>query len=211
MLASGTPALVREMTGRILASTLLPAAVTVINARAAATLTVGYNDMLSVWIEGFTEAVDRHLNDLRGMATDVGMSADVLEGTAHRTLWERIRDFGSGTSGTLYRLTVPFGAVGDTVGTMSGWFPEAQIVAHAGAGTIWILSESNDAPGWFPRLSALAATARGHAIIAAASRSVKAGVDVWGPPPPGLAIMREIKRQFDPEGILNPGRFVAHL
>ena len=28
-------------------------------------------------------------------------------------------------------------------------------------------------------------------------------------PPQTLSIMREIKRQFDPKGLLNPGRFLA--
>jgi glycolate oxidase FAD binding subunit len=30
----------------------------------------------------------------------------------------------------------------------------------------------------------------------------------WGTPPDSLPLMREIKRRFDPEGILNPGRFL---
>jgi FAD/FMN-containing dehydrogenase len=32
--------------------------------------------------------------------------------------------------------------------------------------------------------------------------------DVWGPPPEGAALMQKIKQQFDPAGILNPGRFI---
>lgn len=145
------------------------------------------------------------------MANDVGMSADVLEGTAHDALWERVRDFGSGTSGTLFRLTVPLAAVAGAMAMIDGWSPVPQIIAHAGTGTIWILADSEDASAWVPRLSALAATSGGHAIIAAAPQRVKEGIDVWGAPPPGLPIMREIKRQFDPAGILNPGRFVAHI
>lgn len=31
---------------------------------------------------------------------------------------------------------------------------------------------------------------------------------IWGPPGPEIRVMQRIKRQFDPEGILNPGRFV---
>jgi len=29
--------------------------------------------------------------------------------------------------------------------------------------------------------------------------------------PPGVSLMREIKRQFDPKGILNPGRFLGGI
>lgn len=214
VLASGTVARAREMTERLRTSMLLPAAVTVLNAHAASTLTTGpdrENAVLGVWIEGFSEAVERHLTDLRAMANEAGMHAVVLEGTAHEDLWARVRDFGSGASGTLFRLTVPLAAVAGAMAMIDGWSPVPQIIVHAGTGTIWILADSEDAPAWVPRLSALAATSGGHAIIAAAPPRVKEGIDVWGAPPPGLPIMREIKRQFDPAGILNPGRFVAHI
>jgi FAD/FMN-containing dehydrogenase len=32
--------------------------------------------------------------------------------------------------------------------------------------------------------------------------------DLWGPPGDGAAVMRAIKDRFDPQGVLNPGRFV---
>lgn len=35
------------------------------------------------------------------------------------------------------------------------------------------------------------------------------GIDAWGTPPATLDIMRRLKNAFDPEGILNPGRFVV--
>jgi FAD/FMN-containing dehydrogenase len=36
-------------------------------------------------------------------------------------------------------------------------------------------------------------------------------VDAWGWPPPALALMKEIKRRFDPQGILNPGRHIDRI
>ncbi len=36
-------------------------------------------------------------------------------------------------------------------------------------------------------------------------------LDCWGTPPDSLPLMREIKRRFDPEGILSPGRFLGHI
>ena len=60
-------------------------------------------------------------------------------------------------------------------------------------------------------LGELARARKGHAVIAAAPADLKRGIDVWGPEPPGLGLMREIKRRFDPQGMLNPGRFVGGL
>ena len=31
---------------------------------------------------------------------------------------------------------------------------------------------------------------------------------VWGPPAEGIDVMRAIKDRFDPQGLLNPGRFI---
>ncbi len=40
---------------------------------------------------------------------------------------------------------------------------------------------------------------------------VEMGLDCWGTPPDSFPLMREIKRRFDPEGILNPGRFLGGI
>jgi len=218
VLASGTIAQALKMVEQIEASALLPCAVTLVNARAAVQLTAESgirkqesDYLVLVWVEGFSEAVERHLNDLRTMAKAAGMSAEALEDSQHQTLWKSICDFTSIVSGPLYRLTLRLGAIGGAISTIDGWSPTPQIVAHMGAGTLWVASDVGDVAGWFARLSALATSNRGHAIVAAAPPHVKEVVDVWGPPPPGLSIMAEIKRQFDPAGILNPGRFVARL
>ena len=47
----------------------------------------------------------------------------------------------------------------------------------------------------------------GHMILEAAPPSVKERVSVWGPVE-ALDVMAEIKAQFDPADVLNPGRFV---
>ena len=66
-------------------------------------------------------------------------------------------------------------------------------------------------PEAFAALTSVARTHRGHAVLIAAPADVKRGRDVWGPPPSALGLMGEIKRQFDPNNLLNPGRFVAFL
>ena len=36
-------------------------------------------------------------------------------------------------------------------------------------------------------------------------------IDCWGAPPDSLPLMREIKRRFDPDSILNPGGFLGKI
>jgi glycolate oxidase FAD binding subunit len=52
----------------------------------------------------------------------------------------------------------------------------------------------------------------GSAVVERAPAELKAQIDVWGPvAPETFAIMERLKREFDPQGILNPGRFVGGL
>jgi len=51
----------------------------------------------------------------------------------------------------------------------------------------------------------------GHLVVEKARPEVKQGMDVWGYEAPALALMRRIKMQFDPRGLLNPGRFAGGI
>jgi glycolate oxidase FAD binding subunit len=52
----------------------------------------------------------------------------------------------------------------------------------------------------------------GSVVVERAPAEVKAHLDVWGPVEPDvLAITGRLKHEFDPEGVLNPGRFVGGL
>lgn len=51
----------------------------------------------------------------------------------------------------------------------------------------------------------------GSLVVLQAPPGVKEAIDVWGPAGDTMPIMRRIKEQFDPAGIMNPGRFVGGL
>jgi glycolate oxidase FAD binding subunit len=51
----------------------------------------------------------------------------------------------------------------------------------------------------------------GSVVVLRAPDQLRGRVDVWGPDRGTLPLMREIKRQFDPNRILNPGRFVGNI
>lgn len=50
-----------------------------------------------------------------------------------------------------------------------------------------------------------------HLTIESAPTELKSLIDIWGPAGPGGRLMRSIKQQFDPKGILSPGRFVGGI
>ena len=68
------------------------------------------------------------------------------------------------------------------------------------ARAIWELVGQRDLSRFYAEIKAVEGTAGREAV------------DPWGPvPAPALAVMRAIKQEFDPTGVLNPGRFVGTL
>jgi glycolate dehydrogenase FAD-binding subunit len=62
------------------------------------------------------------------------------------------------------------------------------------------------------RLRAFVGADDGSVVIERGSAALRAAVDPWGPVAPGpLELMRALKRQFDPRGTLNPGRFAGGI
>jgi glycolate oxidase FAD binding subunit len=51
----------------------------------------------------------------------------------------------------------------------------------------------------------------GSLVVEACPPALKEKIDVWGEPAADFPLMRRLKEQFDPQGILNPGRFLGRL
>ncbi len=51
----------------------------------------------------------------------------------------------------------------------------------------------------------------GTLTLQAAPAPIRERLDMWGPPPPSLPLMRSIKDRLDPQGRLAPGRFVGGI
>ena len=50
-----------------------------------------------------------------------------------------------------------------------------------------------------------------HVTVEEASPALKAEIDIWGDPGPGIRLMRNVKEAFDPNRTLNPGRYVGGI
>jgi glycolate oxidase FAD binding subunit len=91
----------------------------------------------------------------------------------------------------------------------------AAVSAHAGLG-VWHVAVDGGTPETIAavveELRGSVADHDGYVVVTGGPAPVRRRVDPWGPiPPDALAIMRSIKATFDPDGRLNPGRFVSGL
>ena len=60
-------------------------------------------------------------------------------------------------------------------------------------------------------LQALAREFRGTCWLERCPAGLKQNLDVFGDPPPGVGLMRAIKQEFDPNGVLSPGRMASKI
>lgn len=161
-------------------------------------------------MEGIGPSVDYRLEQLAGLLKDAGPS-ERLDASASKDLWRCVRDvsfFADGSKRPVWRLSVP---------PMDG--PR---VAHAIAakcdcrwffdwagGLIWCEVPEEDNASEQTVRAAVAQTT-GHATLIRGSQAIRAAVNVFQPPAPGLAALSQnLKAAFDPKGILNPGRMYA--
>jgi glycolate oxidase FAD binding subunit len=117
-------------------------------------------------------------------------------------------------------LPVDVGAYLDAAGAAArGAGVRLAALAHAGHGLVTLILTAAGAET--PLAAATAATlgqcrdaarARGgHLAIEWAPLGVREACPVWDPPGPAVELMRGLKTRLDPQGLLNPGRFVGGI
>jgi glycolate oxidase FAD binding subunit len=224
----------RGAVARILASAVVPSALELFNAAAARLVAeqVGIawpkeSYGLAVAIGSVRgEAVKAQLEMVRRLCQEpVSFDARVLDGHVHDPFWRATRDFAPGDglrsvlkASVLLTKVAEAVRVGEEVAAQQGL--GLAVVSEAGSGIVrYYLTGGTAGPERFPqavaeavnRLRTFAQEAEGNLVILEAPPEVKTRVDVWGLADETLLLMRRPKAEFDPQRILNPGRFVGGL
>ena len=172
---------------------------------------------LAVRFEGFGPGVAEQRDRLLAVAESLRQSAAPLDDGAGRAFWSRhdaIRSQGDLRT----KIAAPPAALAEVV--RSALQPLVRGV-RAGAAvlypTLGIAFSSGEVTDPSAAGSAVAAARAGLSplggtlVVTAAPSAVRASVDVWGPPPPSIAVMRRVKDELDPDHRLGPGRFVGGI
>jgi glycolate oxidase FAD binding subunit len=140
------------------------------------------------------------------LVRDAGGAAD--ESEVPPTFWDAARDWPASPDDTLVLRAIAPLTFNQLL--MAAVPPLARVVAQPASGLIDVRVPVPSAAETLSRLRQ-AAGAEGQVVVMAAPPAVKQVLDIWGPPPPGFPIMRALKQALDPNGILNPGRFVGGI
>ncbi len=162
-------------------------------------------------LEGVAPSVEFRMSRVRERLHRAGAHV-LLNREASHALWAAVRDlspFAGPSRGILWRLSVPPASGATVVERIEQAVPHAQTMLDWGGGLIWVLlPDEADARAESVR-GAIDATG-GHATLLRAPEAVRAATAVFQPQPEALAALsRRVKKQFDPEDVLNRGRMFA--
>ncbi|PYE90389.1 glycolate oxidase subunit GlcE [Phyllobacterium leguminum] len=160
-------------------------------------------------LEGFAPSVKDRAEKLKALLHPAGEIDEITEAQSRR-LWREIRDclpFADGTQRCIWRVSMA---------PMEAHKMVANLRLGAGVdafydwqgGLVWLRMEADPEPVALRRL--IAHFGGGHATLVRAPPGMRASIEVFQPQPPALAALSQrLKHQFDPKGILNPGRITA--
>ena len=141
------------------------------------------------------------------------------------SLWQAVTDLGwveESTPQLVAKVSTLPSQVKEFVAMAARWAGPALrqgMVADVGTGLVrhlwWAEGGASDISGGLESLiNKMRQEARPytrHVVIERCPNEVKGKIDVWGDSPEGMDIMRRIKQELDPAGILNPGRFAGRI
>ena len=158
---------------------------------------------LYVGFEGAEAEVDWMVEQLRGRWTSAGATAPMVIPTSRaEPLWRQLAEF----AGDVQISVLPSAVIETTIKVMEA-APDCTIHAHAGDGVIRVkMGAVRDAVAG---IRAIVDEAGGKMVLRKHIDGVAmTAAEVWGQPGPEFRVMQAIKDRFDPDNILNPGRFI---
>ena len=236
LISFGSFSKVSSFIEEVFESHLLPAGVDVMNQEAYSHLNMdGIPDLDSngyvaaIAIEGFEQAVDRMRTEIMGMAKTNGARSDAhLQEERHLLFWLAVSNLDAaladrGADLVKTKLNYPISEWRGIAESVEKTFSHADLdytlQIHAGNGICLprLLILPNDVEAMdrgIYAINSLLARCRevgGNLVVEGAPAEVKDRLKIWGETGSDFVVMKRIKEQIDPSGIMSPGLFVGGL
>jgi glycolate oxidase FAD binding subunit len=222
---------VREMRG----SQLIPSSIETLNAMAVQKMKYSMsmppngNYLVAIGLEGVAESIDRQISEMSEMGKKYGvLEAMTISSEKHQTFWMAIRDFSYGLTQEYPNvISLKSNFLISKSGEMLGSYEkitkelgiDCALICHSGNGILYsyilpgknFRSKIESFAGLIGKLTSEAVKNEGNLVVESSPLLIKKDVDVWGQSRGDYLVVRRLKEQIDPAGILNIGRFVGGI
>ena len=188
-------------------------AVQLLNATAASAVELAQQGLCALVLDlaGTPQAVERSRREIGDLAQDAAADLHDEENTAKS--WDNRTRLGTTENAYLLckatALPTHLPALIESLETVDG---SPHILALPTVGVLYASwPRLEDAEAAVDRLHTAVTTVDGSLVLERCPLDIKPRLDVFGDPPPSFDLMRRVKEQFDPKGILSPGRQVMRL
>jgi glycolate oxidase FAD binding subunit len=216
-------------------SQLIPASIETLNAMAVAKMkyrpsfSAAGDYLVAIGLEGVTESIERQIVEMGALGKKHGaLEAVSLDPERHCAFWNAFRTFSKGlTKSHPDLITLKSNFLISKSGRMmesyekiiKGSGMDCAFICHSGNGILYsyvlpekrVRTKVESLVKLIKKLTSEALKNEGNVVVESSPFSIKKKVDVWGKRKDDYLVMRRLKKQIDPAGILNPGRFVGGI
>jgi glycolate oxidase FAD binding subunit len=200
LLGMDSPAAAFEVRDNLIRGVLQPSAVDFINRAAASDL--GFKKaFLAVEFGGNEAVIERSRREMFAWGEPVEQNAEEAD-----QLWNRIRNFTptflARTKGAaVVRISATLTGLREVLGAL-----DVPAIVRAASGVVYAyFSQSKAAAKW------MAENARWTSVMEYAPAAEKDSLELWPSPGSEIEMMKRVKEMFDPQNLLNRGRYYRHF
>lgn len=186
-------------------SALTPTQADLISTKLVSQLDLGKGLGLVVRFESIVQSVEEQSNRLLEVGKELGLQGGVYSTSDEIELWQRLQHqihIDGETRAIVCKIGVMPTAISEVLNQAEVGF----VHMSSGLGMLRFASEKG-----VEAMRLLCQKYSGFLSVLEAPTAIKQQIDLWGYGGNALELMRQIKQQFDPKDILNPGRFVGGI
>ncbi|MBW4535594.1 MAG: FAD-binding oxidoreductase [Pleurocapsa minor HA4230-MV1] len=210
LLLTGTAEQITQATQTIRNSGLTPTAMDLLSATVIEQLNLGSDMGLMIRWQTIPESIEQQMLQVQAIAKQLGLATSIYQDELEEKLWQdcgKIINLPESAEIVTCKLgIVPSKAV-ELLAQIDDRHINISARVHAGNGLGRLQLKTNYE--LLEQMRSHCQQNQGFLTILDAPQAVKQQIDIWGYSGNALKTMQAIKNQFDPQNILNPGRFIV--
>lgn len=216
VILTGEPGAIAQAMQTVLASALTPTSVDLLAGQTLSDLEIPGKLALAVRFQSLAVSTAQQATQLLKVAEALGLKGTLNTDEPAHSLWQQLSErmtaerFADPITCKIGVLPNQAIALFDKILSLAPDVDLARIHAASGLGLLR-LNPATVAPQTVLDLRRLCETCGGFLSVLEAPALLKRRIDVWGYSGDALAIMKQLKQQFDPQSILSPNRFIGGI